>query len=233
VAKLAVEDIIPLHLAEISFPEGHPLAGQEGELFAFLIGHPRGPILFETGIGRGSEDLDRYYNIRHRTIEDELARTGYRLGDIRAIVNSHLHFDHAGNNRLFPGIPIYVQASERRAAREPNYTVPEWIEFLGAEYAVIEGDTQVADGLRIVSTPGHTLGHQSLVVETTAGAVALAGQAIYSKTEFEFIRRTGQAPTEDPPLDPDAYLASAKRLIELHPRRIYFSHDRSVWAEKE
>lgn len=228
--KLAVEDIVPLHLADITFPHTHPLAGQEGEMFAFLIGHSRGVILFETGIGQGNALLDRYYNVRHRPLEDELARCGHGLGDVRAIVNSHLHFDHAGNNRLFPGIPIFVQASEQKASREEHYTVTEWIDFPDAEYAVIDGDAQVASGVRIVSTPGHTPGHQSLVIETSAGTVALAGQAIYSKAEFDFIRRTGAAPSEDPPPDPESYLASATRLIEMRPRRVYFSHDRAVWT---
>jgi N-acyl homoserine lactone hydrolase len=200
-------------------------------MFAFLIRHPGGPILFETGIGQGNELLDRYYQVQHRPLAEELDTIGYRLGDIRAIVNSHLHFDHAGSNWLFPGVPIYVQVAEQQAAREPHYTVPEWINFEGAEYVTIDGDSRVVSEVRIVSAPGHTPGHQCLVVETTGGRLALAGQAIYSKTEYDFIRRTGTAPTEDPPPDPERYLASAIQLMELRPRQVFFSHDRAVWTD--
>ena len=151
------------------------------------------------------------------------------MDDVRLVVNSHLHFDHCGNNMRFPGLPIYVQAAEYEAARRPNYTVPEWVDFEGADYAVVDGDTQVASGVRVMSTPGHTPGHQSLVIDTPSGTVALAGQAIYSKAEYEHIRTTGAAPEDDPPPDPARYLVSAARTHRIQPRRVYFSHDRAVW----
>ncbi len=230
---LAAEDVVPLCLAEVTFPAGHPLAGQDGEVFAFLVRHPRTPVLFETGSGRGNAELDDYYRVRHHSLEEALAAAGIGLSEVRAVVNSHLHFDHAGNNRLFPGVPIYVQSAEQDAARQPGYTVPEWVDFPDAEYAVIDGESRVASGVRVMPTKGHTAGHQSLVVETNGGTIVLAGQAIYSKAEFEFIRRTGGAPTEDPLPDPQAYLNSALSLIDMRPRRIYFSHDRAFWAIEE
>jgi glyoxylase-like metal-dependent hydrolase (beta-lactamase superfamily II) len=230
VSQLAVEDVIPLHLADVTFPSWHPLRGQHGEVFAFALRHPTGLLLYETGIGRGNERIDRYYQIVHRSLAAELEAHGHRVNDVRIVVNSHLHFDHCGNNAMFPGVPIYVQATEHHAAREPDYTIPEWVDFDGAEYAVVDGDTQVARGVRVLSTPGHSPGHQSLVIDTRDGTVALAGQAIYSKTEYDQIRTTGAAPDDDPPFNPVEYVASASRLIELEPRRVYFSHDRSVWT---
>ena len=227
--QLALEDVIQLHLADVTFPDTHPLSGQTGEVFAFAVRHQTGLILYETGIGRGNEHLDNYYQVVHRPIEAALEAHRHRVDDVRLVVNSHLHFDHCGNNMRFPGLPIYVQAPEYEAARRPNYTVPEWVDFEGADYAVVDGDTQVASGVRVMSTPGHTPGHQSLVIDTPSGTVALAGQAIYSKAEYEHIRTTGVAPEDDPPPDPARYLASAARLIELEPRRVYFSHDRAVW----
>ena len=225
----ALEDVIPLHLADVTFPEWHPLRRQAGEVFAFALRHRSGLILYETGIGRGNELIDDHYQVVHRSIEAELDVHGHRLADVRLVVNSHLHFDHCGNNMRFPGVPIFVQAVEYEVARQPNYTIPEWVDFEGAEYAVLDGDAQVASGVHVMSTPGHTPGHQSLVLDTRGGTVALAGQAIYSKAEYEHIRTTGTATDEDPPPDPTRYLASATRLIGLRPRRVYFSHDRAVW----
>jgi glyoxylase-like metal-dependent hydrolase (beta-lactamase superfamily II) len=227
--QFSLGDVIPLHLATVTFPDPHPLSGQTGEVFAFALRHETGLLLYETGIGCGNERLDSYYQVVPRPIGAELEAYGHHIDDVRLVVNSHLHFDHCGNNMKFPGVPIYVQASEYEAAQQPDYTVPEWVDFEGAEYAIVDGDTQVASGVRVMSTPGHTPGHQSLVIDTPEGTVALAGQAIYSKAEYERIRTTGAAPEDDPPPNPAEYLASASRLIELEPRRVYFSHDRAVW----
>jgi N-acyl homoserine lactone hydrolase len=205
------------------------VSGQTGEVFAFAIRHHTGLLLYETGIGRGNELLDSYYQVVHRPIEAELAAHGHRIDDVRLVVNSHLHFDHCGNNTRFPGVPIYVQAPEYEAARRTNYTVPEWVDFEDAEYTIVDGDTQIASGVRLMATPGHTLGHQSRLFDTPEGTVALAGQAIYSEAEYEHIRSTGAVLEGDPPPDPAGYLASAARLIELEPRRVYFSHDSVVW----
>jgi glyoxylase-like metal-dependent hydrolase (beta-lactamase superfamily II) len=99
VVPLATDDVIPLHLADLSFPSWHPLAGQVGEVFAFALRHPTGLLLYETGIGTRNEVLDGYYRIVHHPIEEQLEAHGHRLADVRLIVNSHLHFDPVGTTR--------------------------------------------------------------------------------------------------------------------------------------
>src|SRR5436190_16022836 len=175
------DDVVPLHLADVTFPDWHPFRGQVGEVFAFALHHESGLILYETGVGLGNSFIDEVYQVVQHPLEAELEAHGLGTADVRLIVNSHLHFDHCGNNPLFAGVPIYVQAPEYEATRQRHYTVPEWIDFEGAEYAVLDGDSQVARGVRVVSTPGHSTGHQSLVLETRNGTIALAGQAVYSK----------------------------------------------------
>jgi glyoxylase-like metal-dependent hydrolase (beta-lactamase superfamily II) len=227
---MAPEDVIPLHLADVTFPDWHPLHGQRGEVLAFALRHPSGLILYETGVGLGNQYIDGLYAVVHRSIESELAAQGHSIADVRAVVNSHLHFDHCGNNPLFAGVPIYVQSPEYEATRQPRYTVPEWVDFDGAEYAVVDGDARVASGVRVISTPGHSPGHQSVVVESQHGTVALAGQAIYCKAEYDHLSATGTLRDDDPPDDPARYLESANRLIALQPHRVHFSHDRAVWT---
>lgn len=218
-----------MHLATIIFPESHPLAGQRGDVVGFAIRHDRGIILFDTGIGRGNPFIDQYYQPVRRALADALADHGHQLSDVTAVINSHLHFDHCGNNPLLPGVPIYAQVLELALARSPKYTVPDWIDFPGAEYQAVDGDARVAPGVRIIATPGHTGGHQSLVLDRTDRPVILAGQAIYSRAEYEDLAESGALADGDPPPDPGGYLASATRIIGLRPRRVHFSHDTSVW----
>jgi glyoxylase-like metal-dependent hydrolase (beta-lactamase superfamily II) len=223
---LTLEDVIPLQLSEWIAPEDHPLHGEVGRMYAFAIRHPAGLILFETGFGRDSPGIDgRFKAVHHPTIEDELAKYGHTAKDVRVIINSHLHFDHCGGNSLFPGAAIYVQRDEYRAAHELDYTVRRWVDFRGADYRQIEGEREIAPGVRIVSTPGHTPGHQSLLVETNSGLIVLAGQAIYCRREFEYIRDKGRTLPQYLTNDEEGYLTSAKRLIGLNSRRVFFSHD--------
>src|SRR5919197_6565968 len=105
-----------------------------------------------------------------------------RAGDV---INTHLHFDHCGGNRLFAGVPIYVQRAEREAAREPDYTIPEWAEFEGATYEEVDGEAEILPGIRVVPTPGHTPGHQSVLVDTEDGLVVVAGDVGYTWKQFD------------------------------------------------
>jgi glyoxylase-like metal-dependent hydrolase (beta-lactamase superfamily II) len=141
------------------------------------------------------------------------------------VVNTHLHFDHCGENNLFPNVPVYVQAAEYEAARGPAYTIPEWVDFPGATYERVDGETELLPGVHLLPTPGHTPGHQSVVIEGAEGRLLIAGQAAYSTGEF-----AGTAAGDgDGAWDRDAYVGSLERLRALAPRRVYFSHDTTVW----
>jgi glyoxylase-like metal-dependent hydrolase (beta-lactamase superfamily II) len=225
-------DILPLDLADIFFPASHPLAGQQGVVLAFVIRHPDGPLLYDTGMGTGHALIEELYRPVVRAVEAALDEHGLQPEDIVAVANSHLHFDHCGGNRLFGGVPIYVQAADYRMAHETTFTILEWVDAPGVGYVQLEGDAEIAPGVRVLATPGHTPGHQSLLVETGDGPAILAGQAIYSLREYEHILRTGTLLPGDEPPDPTSYLASAHRLIDARPRRVYFSHDRAVWDRR-
>jgi glyoxylase-like metal-dependent hydrolase (beta-lactamase superfamily II) len=244
VTDLSIDDVIPLHVADVRIPEipsGHPVArhsGTMGAVMAFAVVQARGVTLFETGVGQPHLPtlpstfgawLHERNEVVVRPMDRELARHGLGVGDVRAIVNSHLHWDHCGGNPLFPGVPIYVQAAECEAARRggQQYTVPEWVDFPGAEFVMIDGDATVGRGIKVLATPGHTVGHQSLVIETREGRVALAGQAVYLREEYEQIV-AGQSGYGGGVV-PEHTLSSARRIIDEQPTRVHFSHDRAVW----
>lgn len=164
-----------LDLAEITYPARHPLAGRRGAVFGYAVRHQAGVFLFDTGIGAGHAWIEEHYRPLVRPIDDELRRADLGAREVIAIASSHLHFDHCGQSRRFVGVPIYVQRTEREAARAAGYTVPEWVEFPGARYAIVDGAAEPLAGIRLVATPGHTDGHQSCLVDTEDGVVALAG----------------------------------------------------------
>jgi glyoxylase-like metal-dependent hydrolase (beta-lactamase superfamily II) len=212
--------IEPLHLADVLYPAGHPRACEIGPVFAFLVRHRDGPVLVDTGLGASHPLIDRLYRPNRYSLSDALAGLGVPVADVRIVINTHLHFDHCGSNRLFPGTPIFVQATELEAARQEGYTVADFVDFRGAQYQQLHGGAEVASGVRVVPTPGHTRGHQSVVIDAEDGPVIIAGQA--AETTAQFQRQ--QAET-------DEGVASLRSLRDLMPSRVYFSHDRAVWEQ--
>ena len=128
-----------------------------------------------------------------------------------AVVNTHLHFDHCGGNRRFAGTPTYVQRAELEAAVAPDY-LEEWVRFPGATYVELDGDAQLFDGVSVLSTPGHSIGHQAVVVGTDEGTVVLGGDVTYSMRELI----AGATP-------------SIRRIHALRPRRVFLAHHELPW----
>jgi N-acyl homoserine lactone hydrolase len=221
-------EIVPVEIAEFRFAADEPLAGQVGVVMAYLVHHRDGILLFDTGFGFGSAELDAYYQVRARRLPDALAAVGIAVTDIGAVVNCHLHVDHAGQNALFPGIPIYVQPAEWEVAHTTDHTILEWIDFPGARYELIAGDHELFDGIEVIATPGHTRGHQSLVVATPAGPHLIAGQAVYTAAEWSGNTTAWEGRSRAP--DTAAYDRSVERLRALEPVRVFFGHDRRQWT---
>jgi glyoxylase-like metal-dependent hydrolase (beta-lactamase superfamily II) len=224
---MRIPDVIALPLGEFTFRPEDPYPGQTGVVVAYAVRHPGGVFLFDTGFGFGNAELDAYYQVRSQRVTDALTDAGIDPGEITALANCHLHADHSGQNGRFPGVPIFVQPAEWVAAHEPEYTILDWIEFPGASYVQVAGDHEVAPGIRIFATPGHSPGHQSLVVEAPEGPILLAGQAVYSHGEwigFAGAREGGSRAHDGP-----AYARSVERLRALAPKRVLFGHDRRGW----
>ena len=213
---MKADDVIPLHVADVTYPDAHPLAGQDGPVLAFAIQHPQGLVLVDTGVGTGNEWIEEHYRPRGRAIRDALRGAALDPDAVRLIINTHLHFDHCGQNAAFPGVPIVVQQAEWDIAWDAGHTITEWLDFEGARYERVRGDAMLAPGLRVLATPGHTRGHQSVSVETDDGLVLVVGQAAQDARAFA----TGEA-------DP-----SVLRLRALNAARVHFSHDRAVLAKR-
>ena len=212
-----------LLLAEMTCPDFHPTPGEKVEVFAYLVEHPDGAVLMDTGVGTDNEFLNRSYQPRVVPLSDALEAHGRRLSDVVALVNSHLHFDHCGNNRELRGVPTWVQRAEIEVARQPHYTIREWFDFEGAALHIVDGEAEVMPGLRLIPTPGHTPGHQSLLVEGGGKRALVGAQAAYTIEEW----RSGPDLTVNGCEGfEDRYIASFDRLRQLAADDVYLSHDR-------
>ncbi len=225
----ALWDVLPFDAGSFTFPVDEPWPGEQGVVVAHLLRSADGRLfLFDTGIGAGNPELDARYHPVERHIADALASLGHGLVEVVAATNCHLHADHAGQNHRLPGIPIYAQAAERETASQPGYTVSAWIDGPGVRYETIEGDRDVLPGITILASPGHTAGHQSLLVTTRRGRVLLAGQAVYSREEWEGRPgREGRTTARDPTYD-----ETVMRLRGLDAVAVHFAHDRAVVANE-
>src|SRR5262249_44362479 len=140
----------------------------------YVVGHPAGPLLFDTGMGSHPE-VDAHYRPHRAELEQALATIGVSVADLRLAANSHLHFDHCGGNPKLAQLPVFIQAAELRTARlTADYTLPELID--GSRFEQVTGPAEVLPGVTLIPTPGHTAGHQSLVVRRPDGVVIVAGQ---------------------------------------------------------
>src|SRR3954469_8563478 len=178
------DDVVPIHLADVTYPPEHPLAGETGPVLVFAIRHPEGLILVDTGVGEGNGWIDENYRPRSRDIREALTAASLDPANVRAIVNTHLHFDHCGQNRAFPGIPTHVQQTELDLALREGHTIVEWVDFPEAHYEPVEGDREIVEGVSVLATPGHTPGHQSVTVRAGDGLVLIVGQAAQDARSF-------------------------------------------------
>lgn len=219
--------IVRLDLSVVELPEWHPEAQNQTSVpvYGYVIDHPDGAILFDTGVGFGNEFIDEVYAPRSERLESALEQHGLAVGSIVAVANSHLHFDHCGQNPAFYGtnVPIYSQAAEITTVEaDPIYTDATWALAPEAQRRVVHGDTAIADGVTLLATPGHTPGHQSVLIESDEGRVVLGGQLVWALDEYTAPRAS---PTNVFGTDwADQALDSINRVRGLEAERVYFGH---------
>jgi glyoxylase-like metal-dependent hydrolase (beta-lactamase superfamily II) len=231
---LRARDVIRLHMGHYrvpaEFPRAPHLQGAAIVVTAFLVRHPRGPIFLDTGFATGHAKAEAIFHPVIRPFDDVLREVSLRPEEARAVANCHLHVDHAGNNFRFPDVPIFVQRVEREAADTTlDYSLPDrTIAFPGARLEVLDGEeAEIAPGVRVVPTPGHTAGHQSFVVDTQEGRIVVAGQAYGDAAEYA--RALYAWRLDHDGLPHPEYAPWVARLQELDPWRVTFAHDLAIW----
>jgi glyoxylase-like metal-dependent hydrolase (beta-lactamase superfamily II) len=155
-----------------------------------LVEHDVGPVLIDTGAGnKESAKFHDIYAIENRGeggatwLEDGLREIGVRPEDVALVIDTHLHFDHAGGNTLrgddgdpvrpaFPNARYVVQRGEYHWATHTNertsgsYFPHNFVPLAEAgRFDFVDGETDLVAGIRLLPTPGHTPHHQSVLLD--------------------------------------------------------------------
>lgn len=205
-------------------PEWHPehATFKPFPVHVWVVHHPDGVVVVDSGIGPGHPIIDEMYAPECASLVDALGGVNVDERDVVALVLSHLHFDHCGQHSQLAA-PAFVQHAELEAAQQPGYTVAEWAAIPSARLRAVSGDTELVSGIRLIATPGHTPGHQSVVIEGGGERVVLAAQCAFGCDEV----RTGRAnPQNLHDLEWEAAATeSLARVRALRPVVVELSHD--------
>ena len=156
--------------------------------FSFLlIDENKEPVLVDTGFdinhipGSDSSGIkkDEHY------LENNLKKFGFTPGDIKTVIQTHLHWDHAAGIALFPEADVFVQKSEieglfnLRENEETSYCPAHWINSL-SRFRLIDGDCEIKPGLELIMSAGHTEGHQSVKINSENSVITLIGDSPFT-----------------------------------------------------
>ena len=204
---------------------------------AFLIVHPRGTLLWDAGVipdelvvPTGTTEARATV---HTTLKAQLAAIGYKPSDITYLALSHNHYDHSANGNNFAASTWLVQRPERAfmfpdtPPQTPINGAARCADLKNAKTKILDGDFEVfGDGsVVILSTPGHTPGHQSLFVNLKkTGPVILSGDLYHYPAERELKDFTPFANLGDPAQEA-ASKAKVEALLKQKHAKLWIQHD--------
>ncbi len=183
-------------------------------------------IIVDTGIGNLPAKYQRHHDVLRGPEEElrlSLRKVGLQPKDITMVVNSHLHFDHCGNNKLFENSKFLIQTDEIRYAYFPDHfmRVSYLRDFFDVEgdYLPVRGKYKIEEGVEILPTPGHTIGHQSVIVKWKNRNVVYTGDAAPLAENIERRNITGMI------YDASLGAESLDVLRRIESPLYLFSHD--------
>jgi N-acyl homoserine lactone hydrolase len=144
----------------------------------YLEGGPE-KILVDTGLEQFMvpEGVEEQCGFKVQEFEAALAGFGLKPEDIDIIIHTHLHNDHCENDYKCTNAKVYVQKREYAFFQDPHPIDHRYFPDLLDEVEVVQvdGDVEIVEGIRVILTPGHTVGGQSIVVNTSQGQAVITG----------------------------------------------------------
>lgn len=208
--------------------EGKPIDFSDN---CYLIRHAKGLLLWDTGIPDAVAAMPDGMVVangaiiqrRAKTLAAQLAEIGVKPADVTYVAVSHTHGDHVGNLPLFPSSTILIQGAEYDWAMtqptKPAFAATQKIEKLTGDRDVF-GDGSVT----ILSTPGHTPGHQALLVQLPrTGAIILSGDAVHFRDNWENRRVPSMNSNRDQTL---ASMERIATVLEEKKAQLWINHDK-------
>ncbi len=148
-------------------------------IYVFALVNGPKKILIDTGLEDFvvPEGVEEKYGFRVLHFEEALASIGWKPEDVEIIVHTHLHNDHCENDYLCTNAKVYAQKAELKALKNPPPIDHRYYDDVldEVEVVVVEGDVEIVEGVSVLFTPGHSVGGQSVVVETPKGKVLITG----------------------------------------------------------
>lgn len=184
-----------LYLYHHSTVKYYPDASDKAELypvFTYLVEGGDKLLLIDTGMCE-TERANTYHHPGSQqpegmSIVDQLAKIGYKPEDVSIVVFTHLHWDHCSNMKAFKNAQFYVHRKEYAFAMDPiplyykSYEAPQLgivRPFEGVKMRLTEDEEEIMPGVRVFETPGHSVGHQAVEVDTEKGKYLVCGDAIF------------------------------------------------------
>ena len=216
----------------------------EVPVYSVLLFHDEGPILIDTGLNPdGLTDPAKAWGpraalIRPRmtekdVIENRLKDLNLTPSDIKMVILTHMHWDHVGGLRYFTRCPVVVQKAEYRFAFHPDTFVSgqymrNHFDFQ-VPYKIIEGDSMLLPGLSVISTPGHSPGHQSVVIRLRSGqSHIITGDAVSTLDNMMMKIPGGNSWNGQLAVESIYRLEHLSVMLEA---AIYPSHDGLLWRD--
>jgi N-acyl homoserine lactone hydrolase len=217
---------IGLQIHRLTLATLRGVGGGTWPVHGFVVTYPGGAVLVDTGVG-GPRQWLADWRVVNRSVADALDELDMTPGDIGLVINTHLHFDHCGQNEVFKHAAFWVQRSELDRARRESPALADWFDFMDARFELLDGDTDVLPGLSVITTPGHTVGHQSVLVRSEDGREdLLIGDAAYTPRQYRE-PDAGDLP-DGQASDLDAWRGSVQRIKSVAPNRVHFCHSTDV-----
>jgi N-acyl homoserine lactone hydrolase len=193
--------IVPIDVGDMEYDHSEAVFHRsmgvkiKGKFICWYIGGTDLPILVDSGLP-SEERAQKWHSYTNPTIsveqqmENALRKRGIDCNSIKIVIQTHLHWDHAGNLHRFPNAQILVSEEELRYALNPlpiHYATyeafglglePLWIGAMGRFKIIKMREQEVAGGIRIVPSPGHSPGGISVLVETSNGPYVIVGDNV-------------------------------------------------------